>query len=195
MTLSRHWLPIALVCAAHAAALAALLPSMTATGQAAPQTMSVVVINTPTRATPQPKQTVVTPPVSTPTAEPVPVPQPPAATEAVAAAEPTPADSTPVEATPVVTPPRIDASYRGNVAPAYPPASRRLGEEGVVMLRIFVQTDGSVGDVTLQKSSGYNRLDQVAIATVKKWKLIPARRGSEPFATWYTLPFEFNLEN
>lgn len=204
--LARYGLPVALVCAAHAGVLAALWPSALA-AVSAPQVMDVVVISEAVAPAPAPapvepvRKVAPVKPKPEPRREPVikePLPQlaPQPVAEPVPTAPPPVAVPTavPVEAVPVIVPPRIDASYRGNVAPPYPPSSRRLGEEGRVVLRIFVNTDGSVGEVTLAKSSGFSRLDQSAMQTVKRWKLIPARRGSEPFATWYTLPLEFNLE-
>lgn len=203
--LARYGLPVALVCFAHAAVLAALWPSAPSAGVTAPQVLDVVMISEtpPTPVPPAPEP--VRPPEPKPKPvikesvikEPAPKPEPHPVAEPVAAPTPPPVAAAPVaapEPAPVIVPPRIDASYRGNVAPPYPPASRRLGEAGTVILKIFVNVDGSVGEVTLGKSSGYSRLDQAAMQTVKRWKLIPARRGSEPFATWYTLPLEFKLE-
>jgi protein TonB len=202
--LARYWLPVLLVCAAHAGALAALWPREQA-AVSPPQVMNVVMIAAAVPAAPLPPVKPlpkVEPPKPKPVLrpkpvlkEPAPTPPPqPVAAPAASAPPPLPAAPAPVEAAPVIVPPRVDASYRGNVAPPYPPASRRLGEEGTVVLRIFVNADGSVGEVVLSRSSGHGRLDQAALQAVKRWKLIPARRGSEPFATWYTLPFEFNLE-
>ncbi len=93
----------------------------------------------------------------------------------------------------MIVPPRVDASYRGNPKPPYPRASRRRREEGTVLLRIFVNADGTVGEVVLLKSSGFSRLDQSAMTTVQGWKLIPARRGNEPFAAWYQLVVPFSI--
>jgi protein TonB len=198
--LSRYWLPVLLVTAVHAALLAGLRSAASAPA-AVPETLDIVILAeaaslpvAPPTPVPPPK----TPPQVKPrpvprTADPVPLPKP----ADPAPAPPAPADpapAVPAAPEPVVVPPRIDASYRGNVAPPYPPTSRRLGEEGTVLLRVFVREDGTVGEVTLSRSSGFPRLDRSAIDTVRRWKLIPARRGNTPFATWYTLPLAFNLE-
>lgn len=61
--------------------------------------------------------------------------------------------------------------------PSYPRASARLGEEGEVLCRLFVEPDGSVGRVDVLASSGYPRLDQAAREGLLGWRFEPARRG------------------
>ena len=67
-----------------------------------------------------------------------------------------------------VTPPRSDAAHLSNPAPSYPPMSRRLGEQGRVILDVFILANGAVGDIRLKQSSGFKRLDegQKVLATV-----------------------------
>ncbi|MFO7640677.1 MAG: energy transducer TonB [Candidatus Competibacteraceae bacterium] len=57
-------------------------------------------------------------------------------------------------------PPRVDASHLNNPAPVYPAPSRRLREEGRVLLDVYILPDGSVGQIRLRASSGFRRLDQ-----------------------------------
>jgi protein TonB len=92
-----------------------------------------------------------------------------------------------------VLPPRFDAAYLSNPAPAYPPLSRRMGEQGRVDLRVFVGEDGSAMRVEIQKGSGHARLDQAAVDAVKRWKFVPARRGSDAVAAWVLVPISFSL--
>ena len=47
-----------------------------------------------------------------------------------------------------------------NPAPRYPPLSRRMGEQGRVLLRVHVSTGGSAMEVALHKTSGFDRLDR-----------------------------------
>ena len=92
-----------------------------------------------------------------------------------------------------VTPPKHDANPLNNPAPAYPSISRRLREEGVVVLLLLVLPDGSVGEIKIKESSGFERLDKTAIKAVKRWKYIPATRGGTPIEYWYLQPLEFSL--
>lgn len=110
-----------------------------------------------------------------------------APTEAKAAAEMTPAPA-PVSAA------RFDADTLKNPAPAYPALSRRLGEEGKVVLRVQVTPQGTADEVEIRTSSGSQRLDEAARSTVRQWKFIPARRGDTPIQSWVLVPIIFKLE-
>lgn len=133
---------------------------------------------------PQPLLTTAAPEPS-PAAIQAPPPPPPAPPEAVAAKAP-PAP---------VIPPQFNADYLNNPAPRYPALSRRLGEEGRVMLRVFVDERGLPARVELRSSSGHGRLDEVALETVRQWKFVPARRGDLPVSAWVLVPISFSLRS
>ena len=94
-----------------------------------------------------------------------------------------------------VTPPRTDAAHLNNPAPQYPALSRRLGEQGRVMLDVYILPDGSVGEIKLNRTSGFPRLDNAALQAVKSWKYVPAKRGDKPIPYWYVQPVSFVLNN
>lgn len=94
---------------------------------------------------------------------------------------------------PSFVPARFDAGYLQNPAPVYPSISRRLGEEGRVMLRVFVEANGLPSQVEIKSGSGSSRLDQAAKEAVQRWKFIPARQGSDTVAAWVLVPIVFNL--
>lgn len=133
--------------------------------------------------------------VTAPPAEP-PAPEAPVAAMAdPAPAAPAPAPSAPVApepATPVI-PPRSDAAHLSNPVPVYPVISRRLGEQGRVLLDVYILADGSVGELRLRRSSGYPRLDEAALAAVRHWRYVPARRGDQPIPYWYVQPLDFSM--
>jgi protein TonB len=119
--------------------------------------------------------------------------------DAAAAAPPSPAASANVAAAIVpaiapVTPPHANAAYLENPPPAYPPLSRRLGEQGRVMLRVHVSADGNADAIELKSSSGSARLDEAALSTVKRWRFVPARQGEQPVAAWTVIPITFSLK-
>ena len=89
---------------------------------------------------------------------------------------------------------RFDADYLKNPAPPYPPQSRRIGEEGKVILRVFVTTEGGAQQVEIKTSSGSDRLDESAQRTVRRWKFIPARSGGIAVESWVLVPIVFKLE-
>ena len=69
-----------------------------------------------------------------------------------------------------------------------------MGEQGKVMLRVFVEPDGLPSQVAVRTSSGSSRLDQAAMDTVRRWRFVAARRGSEPVGAWVVVPINFSLE-
>lgn len=92
-----------------------------------------------------------------------------------------------------VQPPQFTAAYLQNPEPDYPLLSRRLGEEGRVVLRVLVKPDGAPDRIEVRQTSGHTRLDQAALATVRRWRFTPARRGSELLAAWVLVPLSFEL--
>jgi protein TonB len=116
-----------------------------------------------------------------------PEPQP-AVTESVAAAPVTP------PAPPKVELPSSDANYLNNPPPPYPPLSKRLGEQGRVMIRVHISADGIATRAEVQKSSGFPRLDDTAVQTVLRWRYVPGKRAGVPEAMWYSVPINFVLD-
>ena len=108
------------------------------------------------------------------------------------ASEKKPVDGNPGAA--AVYMPNADASELNNPKPPYPAISRRLGEQGRVILKACVSSIGGIDSLNLIKSSGFDRLDRIALETVQRWKFIPARRGQQPVAMCYQLPIQFTLE-
>jgi protein TonB len=121
---------------------------------------------------------------------------------------PTPLATPPVEVAPVepvapaleaapapVIPPRFNAAYLNNPAPAYPLESRQMGEEGRVVLRVLVNEHGLPQEIQVRTSSGFVRLDTTAQDTVRRWKFVPARRGDTAVGAWVLVPMTFNLRN
>ncbi len=95
----------------------------------------------------------------------------------------------------VITAARFDADYLQNPAPAYPALSRRLREEGKVMLRVFVETSGRPSQIEIKSSSGSPRLDQSAQEAVSRWKFIPARQGQDVIGAWVLVPIIYRLRD
>jgi protein TonB len=107
----------------------------------------------------------------------------------VAVAAPTPAP-----ALAPVTAARFDADYLRNPAPTYPPMSRKFHEEGKVLLQVNVTATGMAEQVQIKQGSGYSRLDEAALNTVRQWRFTPARRGDEAVAASVVVPIVFRLE-
>lgn len=99
-----------------------------------------------------------------------------------------------VAAEPVYQEP-VNAAYLNNPQPVYPSASRRAEETGKVVLRVYVDKEGAVAQIGVHKSSGFSRLDNAALETVKRWRFTPAKRGNEPVAGWVNVPITFKLDS
>jgi protein TonB len=124
------------------------------------------------------------------TASPAPVSEPlPAQASTVPIAAPTP----PALA-PQVELPSSNAEYLNNPRPAYPPLSKRLGEQGKVIVRVFIDTTGMATQAEIRRSSGYERLDQTALQTVMRWRYVPGKRNGVPEAMWFNIPIDFVLD-
>ncbi len=89
---------------------------------------------------------------------------------------------------------RGDADYLRNPTPSYPILSRRLSEQGRVLLRVLVHADGSAMSVEIASGSGYTRLDQAARETVRQWRFIPAMQGDKSVNSWVIVPINFSLK-
>jgi protein TonB len=144
------------------------------------------------RREPETKPPPVVPEIPLPVQQPVLQPEA-AAESAITGPVPALVEGVPEPELPQVTPPRIDASQLDNPAPAYPPAARRLREQGEVLLSVYILPDGSVGEIRLKRSSGHARLDRSALEAVKRWRYVPASRGGEPIPYWYVQPIAFVL--
>jgi len=114
--------------------------------------------------------------------------------EAVVAAPAGPAATAPVLAPPALELPSANASYLDNPRPEYPRLSRRLGEQGRVVLRVLIEMDGSASRAELASSSGFSRLDEAARLAVLRWRYVPGKRGGRPEAMWFNVPVNFVLE-
>jgi protein TonB len=150
---------------------------------------------------PAPPAPVPTPPpapspaVSVPETKPAPQPPEPAPAPAPRPA-PVPQAPPAPPAPPAKTDVSISASYSAsNAKPVYPTMSKRMGEQGTVMLRVLVKSDGSAANVEVKSSSGFPRLDQSAVEAVKSWRFNPATLDGKPVDEWYQVPIPFKLQN
>lgn len=97
-------------------------------------------------------------------------------------------------ATPSLQLPSSNADYLQNPKPAYPALSKRLGEQGRVVVRVLIGADGIAQKAELRQSSGFDRLDQAALNTVLKWRYVPGKRGGVAEDMWFNVPINFVLE-
>ena len=215
MRLNPRAASIAATVALHTAAIGVLLQFDAVRkplAEALPLMVDLVTLRKPEPPPPPPK---VEPPRPRPVAkQPVPqvqAPEPPPVlvTEAAAPGPQRTAPPPRVEPVPVVVPtappppprpapvqpPSFDAAYLKNPPPAYPANSKRRGEQGQVVLRVYVSAEGLAERVEIRTSSGHERLDRAAHDAVHQWRFVPARQGERTVAAWVLVPINFQLEN
>ncbi|MDP2970958.1 MAG: energy transducer TonB, partial [Deltaproteobacteria bacterium] len=71
--------------------------------------------------------------------------------------------------------------------------ARKKGYEGEVLLRVEVLSNGRVREIEVRRSSGHEVLDRSAIAAVKQWRFVPAKKGETPIPVWVNIPITFQL--
>jgi len=95
---------------------------------------------------------------------------------------------------PVATVPPRSNPRRPVSQPDYPPTSKRLGEAGTVVMLLTVDESGRVIDAKLDKSSGFERLDQAAInEALRTWRLLPGTVGGKPVTMQYKFAVTFKI--
>jgi protein TonB len=106
---------------------------------------------------------------------------------------PSPPPSAPASSGTAVIPEMSDVAYLVQPAPRYPPESRRIREQGLVMLRVLIDENGHAKAVEIYKSSGHPRLDEAARAAVARAIFKPYVDGGIARAAAAIVPVEFSL--
>lgn len=168
----------------------------------APRPKPPPVLAAPPKPAPQaPAPFAVPPPAPEP--EPDPIVEPEPAREAPPAPvvrAVSPAPPVPAAAPAPVTPPPPRMLPASSVAYLVPPpievplASRRMGEEGTVLLRVRVGTDGQPRAVTVEKSSGHARLDEQALWAMKRAHFKPQTENGVPIEWIVIAPLQYEIE-
>lgn len=153
-----------------------------------------------TPETPTPQQAVVVTPrpaieiprpspvqlVTTPDPVPQPVPPMPAIASPAPPAQPAPPS--------VVQASDLGSRMVAGKAPSYPLESRRKREQGTVVMMLTLGFDGRVADISVTRSSGFDRLDQAALSAVRKWRWEPTLRGGQPVMVKGVVEIPFVLQ-
>lgn len=73
--------------------------------------------------------------------------------------------------------------------PYYPKWAKERGVEAYLELKMWIDSSGSVQNVSILKSSGYSDLDRICADTISRWRFDP----EEGQPTWAMLPLRFRL--
>ena len=85
--------------------------------------------------------------------------------------------------------------YIREPVPRYPPQSRRLKEQGLVVLRVLIDEKGQACDIEIESSSGHVRLDHAAKAAVAQAMFRPYVEDGAPRRALVLIPIEFSLNS
>jgi TonB family protein len=78
--------------------------------------------------------------------------------------------------------------------PIYPKNAKRAEKEGKVMLQATIGIDGIPKDIVAVTKLGFG-FEEAAIAALKKWKFIPAKKKGKDVERRINIPIEFKLED
>ncbi len=90
------------------------------------------------------------------------------------------------------SPAKVDRS-QPTPAPAYPDAAQDAGEQGDVLLDVYVSSGGHIRKFRLNQSSGYSDLDNAAAEAVMNWHFVPAVEDGDTVSSWTTVKIHFEL--
>ncbi|PWF45039.1 energy transducer TonB [Massilia glaciei] len=79
--------------------------------------------------------------------------------------------------------------------PTYPPLSKRMGEQGKVVLRILVNEKGVPDKVLVESSSGFARLDAAGREAALRYLFKPYIEDGHAVAVFVLLPLSFELNS
>jgi len=153
----------------------------------------------PPKPAPAPIPTPKPPPPQTPTPAPPP-PAPNSTAPAITQPSAPPVVAAPAPPAPAVAPApaiRTGAVIQPGAScakPDYPSASRRMEEEGTVTLRFLIGTDGRVLQADIEKSSGFNRLDEAARNALSRCQFRPGTVDGKPEQSWASIRYTWRLE-
>lgn len=89
---------------------------------------------------------------------------------------------------------REAAPASGNEPPEYPWTARARGQQGRVVLSVWVSAEGEAQRLAVLKSSGYSALDRAAANAVQHWRFRPARRAGVDTQSLVYVPVMFRLD-
>lgn len=75
----------------------------------------------------------------------------------------------------------------------YPVIEERMHHTGTVMLSMNILPDGQVRNIAVAGPTRFPFLNDAALACVKKWAYVPARRNGQPVAAQHTVAIVWRL--
>jgi protein TonB len=89
------------------------------------------------------------------------------------------------------TPPRVDTTHPR--MQEYPDSAQLNGEEGTVLVGVYVRPNGRPSKIRVERSSGFSDLDNAAVESVLNWRFVPARLDGDIVSDWTTVKIVYQL--
>ncbi len=104
---------------------------------------------------------------------------------------------TPVEAIsePVIAAAKLNSRFSNQFQPPYPSGLLRMGEEGIIAVRVLVGTDGRAKRIELIDSPHDDFWTATKRHALKKWRFEPATKDGVRFESWITLKVRFQINS
>jgi protein TonB len=77
--------------------------------------------------------------------------------------------------------------------PPYPDSAQLAGEQGDVLVDVYVSSSGRPHKVRISQSSGFKDLDDAAVEAAVNWRYIPATEDGDTVSSWTTVKLHFQL--
>lgn len=87
--------------------------------------------------------------------------------------------------------PKVDTSQPTPVV--YPTTAQRAGEEGTVLLNVYVTYTGRPQKIDIARSSGYSELDNAAVETAANWHYVPALHDGDTASDWASVKVVYRM--
>jgi len=81
------------------------------------------------------------------------------------------------------------------IRPKYPEIAQEAGIEGTVVVQVFVDEKGRVGDTVILKGIPNTGLDDAAADAIRKVRFRPAKQRERAVGVWISIPVNFRLKS
>jgi len=88
----------------------------------------------------------------------------------------------------------VEPQYLVNTPPQYPRRALLRNIQGKVTLIVDIDVDGKPQSIRVEKSSGFNILDDAAVKAVSQWVFHPAFKGDHAVRSRSRVPIQFVIK-
>jgi protein TonB len=89
----------------------------------------------------------------------------------------------------------IDPAFARDLQPPYPPDERRAGNEGRVVVRVLIGTDGRVDDIQPVSATSASFFEATRRQALGKWHFRAATRGGVAVESWRRMSVSFRMQD